>query len=214
MLRGYVRVSTAGQEADLQVRALRAAGVLRPVVEVGSGAGLRPKLEALLSRLQPGEVVVVYKVDRAARSLRDLLRILADVSAAGASFRSLTEPIDTCSASGRLLVQLLGAFAEFERSMIRERCDAGRVAAVARGVRFGRPPLFDLDEAAEIARQVDAGRSVRSLALQFGCDASAIRNAIARARGKQKTRLVAGAVPGRLGLDMPPESGRLPAVGK
>lgn len=188
MLVGYARVSTSGQEVDLQVSALRRAGVRRPVVEVASGAGSRPELERVLSRLRPGDVLLVYKVDRVARSLRDLLRILAHVSDAGASFRSLTEPIDTTSASGRLLVQLLGAFAEFERSMIRERCAAGRDAARGRGVRFGRPPRFTPSQDAAILASVEAGASVHGLARSYGCDPSSIRAAVSRA---QKKRLAA-----------------------
>ncbi|MDO9094587.1 MAG: recombinase family protein [Rubrivivax sp.] len=150
MLHGYARVSTDGQELASQVSALRNSGVRRPVVETASGAAGRPRLELLLARLRPGDVLLVCRVDRLARSLSDLLRVIEAVRAAGAALRSLTEPIETITPVGRLLVQLLGAFAEFERGVIRERCEAGRVDARARGVRFGRPRLFDYDRAAAL----------------------------------------------------------------
>jgi len=148
---GYARVSTVDQDTGLQLRALRLAGVRRIVQETRSGAGVRPELEALLTRLRPGDVLMVYKVDRLARSLADLLRVLQAVADAGASFKSLTEPIETTSPAGRMLVQLLGAFAEFERAIIRERCAAGMVVARQKGVRFGRPPALT-------AAQRDQGR--------------------------------------------------------
>ena len=119
---GYVRVSTRQQETASQVVALRTAGVRRIVEEKASGAG---------------QQLIVYKTDRLARSLRDLLRILDRITAAGATFRSLTEPIETQTPAGRMMVQILGVVAEFERGVILERCNAGRAEAVARGVRFG-----------------------------------------------------------------------------
>jgi DNA invertase Pin-like site-specific DNA recombinase len=103
------------------------------------------------------------------------LRYLQDL---GVSFRSLTEPIDTTHASGRLLVQLLGAFAEFERSMIAERCEAGRRAAMARGVKFGRPHMFDEPQRQRLAKRVISGETRTALAREHGCSVPAICNAI------------------------------------
>ena len=168
-LQGYARVSTTDQDTGLQVRALRAAGVSvrRIVQETRSGALERPALDRLLARLKPGDVLTVYKVDRLARSLAELLRILQRVTDAGASFRSLTEPIDTTSPAGRMLVQLLGAFAEFERAIIRERCAAGMVEARAKGVRFGRPPAFTPVQLKQVAALKARGLTHRAIAARF-----------------------------------------------
>jgi len=177
---GYARVSTTEQGTESQVRALRAAGVRRIVQETRSGAEHRPQLERLLTRLQPGQVLVVYKVDRLARSLADLLRVLQVVQDAGASFRSLTEPIETASPAGRMLVQLLGAFAEFERAIIRERCAAGMEAAKAAGVRFGRPPRLSAAQIADCRRLVESGQTVASVARAAGVHPDTVRRALGR----------------------------------
>lgn len=140
---GYARVSVAAQDTTLQIEALRRAGIRRIREEKAMGAGVaRPVLDSILQALRPGDCLVVYKVDRLARSISDLLAILRRIDQAGARFRSLTEPIETGTPVGRLLVQLLGVVAEFERAMIRERCEAGRRAARERGVTFGRPFVY------------------------------------------------------------------------
>lgn len=138
MLVGYARVSTVSQDTDMQLRALRRAGVRRVFQETTSSVGQRPELQRLLSQIKPGERLVVYKLDRVARSLKDLLLIMERLEGAGAGFQSLTEPIDTASPAGRLMLQMLGAVAEFERSLIRERTIAGQLAAYRRGVALGR----------------------------------------------------------------------------
>lgn len=144
---GYARVSTLQQDTALQRAAFSKAGVRNVVEEKRSGGGIaRPLLEGLLGKLKPGDILYVYKMDRLARSLSDLLRILRVIRAAGAAFRSLTEPMETETPAGELLLHLLGAFAQFERAMIRERCMAGRAAAVERGVVFGRPPTVSAEE--------------------------------------------------------------------
>lgn len=171
MLFGYARVSTHDQDNALQVAALRAAGVHRVFEEKASGVSKRSALEALLYSIRAGDVVVVYKVDRFARSLADLLRVLARIEAAGASFRSLTEPIDTGSPVGRLMLQLLGSFAEFERSVIRERTEAGKRSAMARGVRFGRPRKIDVEALPSMRAQ---GLNARQIAEHFHCDTSTV----------------------------------------
>jgi len=178
---GYARVSTADQGTASQVRALRAAGVRKIVQETRSGAEERPELDRLLTRLRPGQVLVVYKVDRLARSLADLLRVLQAVTDAGASFRSLTEPIETTSPAGRMLVQLLGAFAEFERAIIRERCAVGMVNARANGVRFGRPPRLSAAQIADCRRLVGEGQTLASAAKRYGVH----RDTVARALGRK-----------------------------
>jgi len=143
MLIGYARVSTQHQDTALQREAFKRAGVRKVIEEKRSGGAARPLLEDLLAKLKPGDVLVVYKIDRLARSLVDLLRILDRIASAGATFKSLTEPLETETPVGRMMLQLLGAVAEFERAVIRERCQAGRDAAVERGVRFGARPKHD-----------------------------------------------------------------------
>lgn len=143
---GYARVSSRDQETHLQLDALAKAGVLEVRQEKTSSVGLRPELQKVLSGLQPGDVLVVYKLDRIARSLKDLLGILDRVAASGASIRSLTEPLDTTGPIGMFMVQVLGAVAQLERSMIRERAIAGQVAARMRGVTWGGKPLVLTDE--------------------------------------------------------------------
>ena len=179
MLIGYARVSTVDQETALQRSALDAAGVGRLFEEKRSAGGARPMLEALLYSLRKGDVVLVYKVDRLARSLSDLLRILERIKKAGATFRSITEPIETSTAVGRLMLQLLGSFAEFERAVIRERCDAGRMAARGRGVRFGRPPKLDRERVRLLCQ---AGWSQSAIAREFRCHPSSVNRLIARMR--------------------------------
>lgn len=171
MLVGYARVSTVVQDTALQVSALSAAGVDRLFQEKASGVLKRPALERMLYTLRAGDVVVVYKVDRLARSLSDLLRILARIEQAGAVFKSLTEPIDTGSAVGRLMLQLLGSFAEFERSVINERTEAGKRAAMARGVRFGRPRKIDVSALPGLRAQ---GLNARQIAELFDVDTSSV----------------------------------------
>lgn len=174
---GYARVSTDDQETALQRAALQRAGVIRVVEEKRSGVASRPVLEALLKRLKAGDVLVVYKVDRLARSLVDLLRIIGLVDAAGATLRSLTEPIETVTPLGRLMVQLLGSFAEFERSVTRERCAAGTAAALARGVKWGRPRRLDWDAFAKLSAE---GLKPGEIAARFGCHHTAVRWALKR----------------------------------
>jgi DNA invertase Pin-like site-specific DNA recombinase len=168
---GYARVSGHDQDTSLQVATLRKAGVARIFEEKASGVKKRPALEALLYSIRSGDVIVVYKLDRFARSLADLLRILARIEAAGASFRSLTEAIDTSTPVGRLMLQLLGSFAEFERSVIWERTQAGRKSAVARGVRFGRPRKIDVEALPALTAQ---GLNARQIAELFDCDTSSV----------------------------------------
>ena len=167
MLVGYARVSTLDQETALQLDALRRAGVRRVYEEKRSAVAARPELDSALRALRPGDVLVVYKVDRLARSLSNLLSILRRIDDAGAQFRSLTEPIDTTTAAGRLMLQLLGAFAEFERSLIRERSSAGLVAARERGVKLGRPSKLTAKQGAAICRMVRAGVPKEEVARRF-----------------------------------------------
>lgn len=156
---GYARVSKAEeQDTVLQVRALKLAGVERLFEETASGGRWdRPELHRMLDQLRPGDVLVVWKLDRLSRSLKDLLHIMEKVEAAGAGFRSLTESVDTTTPAGRMMMQLLGSFAEFERSMIRDRTRAGLAAARAEGRIGGRQPKLGPRQQVEIAAMVDSG---------------------------------------------------------
>ena len=131
MLIGYARVSKSlGQDPAMQVQALRAAGAERVFVEHASGGRWdRPELHRLLDTLRAGDVLVVWKLDRLSRSLKDLLTLLDRLQALEVGFRSLTEQIDTTTPAGRMMLQMLGAFAEFEREMTRERTREGLAAA-------------------------------------------------------------------------------------
>ena len=141
MLIGYARVSTDDQDTAAQVAALQAAGCERIFREKASGGHWeRPQFLRLLHQLRAGDVVVVWKLDRLSRSLRDVLTIMEQLGVAGAGFRSLTEAIDTTTPAGRMMMQMVGAFAEFERAMLRERTQAGVDAARQEGRVGGRRP--------------------------------------------------------------------------
>ena len=160
MLLGYARVSKSDdQDPAAQVRALEDAGCRRIFRETASGGRWdRPELHRLLDQLREGDVVVVWKLDRLSRSLKDTLAILEKIEAAGAGFRSLTEAIDTAGPAGRMMMQMLGAFAEFERAMVRERTRAGLQAARSRGRKGGRRPKLTLEQKAEILDMLASGR--------------------------------------------------------
>ncbi len=154
MLVGYARISTQDQNPALQVTALQKAGCERVFVETASGAVAdRPELVAALAFLRAGDTLVVWKLDRLARSLRQLIETVHDLKARGIKFTSLTEALDTNTASGELFFHIFGALGEFERALIRERTRAGLAAALARGRKGGRPKsLSESDLAA--ARQL------------------------------------------------------------
>jgi DNA invertase Pin-like site-specific DNA recombinase len=140
---GYARVSTADQNPDLQVDELNAAGCHRIFVEHATGAQAeRPQLGQALDHLRSGDTLVVWRLDRLARSLRDLINLVTTLEERGVGFRSLHERVDTTSPGGRLVFHLFGALAEFERDLIRERSLAGLAAARARGRNGGRPSVM------------------------------------------------------------------------
>lgn len=144
---GYARVSTAEQSLTLQSDALEAVGCERVFVETASGAQRdRPELERALDYMRPGDTLVVWKLDRLARSMRQLIDTVEMLQSKGMGFRSLTEAIDTTTAGGMLVFHIFGALAEFERAMIRERTKAGLDAARARGRKGGRPPKLSKDK--------------------------------------------------------------------
>ena len=146
---GYARVSTEDQTALPQVQELRAAGCLEILEEQASGGSRsRPILARLIDQLRPGDTLVVVRIDRLARSLSHLLQVIEQLEAKGAHFRSVQDPIDTASPQGKFTLQVLGAAAEFERALIRERTKAGLRSAKAEGRVGGNPGLRARDPGA------------------------------------------------------------------
>ena len=184
---GYARVSTKDQETHLQIDALQRAGVKKIHQEKASSVGSRPELQKCLDSLRAGDVLVVYKMDRIARSLSDLLSILERISKAGAFIRSLTEPLDTSSPMGMFMVQVLGAVAQLERSIIRERTVAGQVSAIKRGVQFGRPKLLSPEREAELLALVDSGVNQSAAAREFGVSLIVVRRLVDERNGRKNT---------------------------
>src|ERR1700730_11152488 len=147
---GYARVSTDDRDTAIQVAALKTAGCERIYREKASGGRWdRPELHRLLDQLRKGDVLVVWKLDRLSRSLRDVLIIMERLADAKAGFRSLTEAMDTTTLAGRMMMQMVGSFAEFERAMLRERTKIGLDTARREGRIGGRPPKLTPQQQAE-----------------------------------------------------------------
>jgi DNA invertase Pin-like site-specific DNA recombinase len=185
MLIGYARVSKSdSQETAPQMRALKDAGCARLFEEAASGGRWeRPELHKMLDQLRAGDTLVVWKLDRLSRSLKDLLTILERVDAIGAKFRSLTESVDTSGPAGRMLMQMLGSFAEFERAMIRERTRAGLHEARARGRVPGRKPKVTAEQQKEIVEAVSSGRKTAAeIARLFKVHRGTISRIVSQAR--------------------------------
>jgi DNA invertase Pin-like site-specific DNA recombinase len=155
MFIGYARVSTTEQDTAAQTAALKTAGCARIFHEKASGGRWdRPELLRLLDQLRPDDVLVVWKLDRLSRSLRDVLTLMERLAVAQVGFRSLTEAIDTTSPAGRMMMQMVGAFAEFERAMLRERTRAGLEQAKQEGRVGGRRRKLSDHQQAEILRML------------------------------------------------------------
>src|SRR6516165_5399245 len=176
MIIGYARVSTDGQTLDSQQAALRNAGAERVFAEKISGTVTdRKALAKAIAEIGEGDVLLVTRLDRLARSTRDLLNVLASVSEKGAGFRSLADAmIDTTSPHGKLIIAVLGALAEFERSMILARTADGRARAQARGVQFGRKPKLSQFQIAEAIRRRDNGELLADIGRSYGVSHSTI----------------------------------------
>jgi DNA invertase Pin-like site-specific DNA recombinase len=173
---GYARVSTDGQSVADQVATLKAAGASKVFSEKASGAKTdRPALARTIKSLGAGDTLLVCRLDRLARSTRDLLNTLHTVGEAGASFRSLGDSwADTTTAHGRLMLTILGGLAEFERSLIASRCDAGIKRARAAGIRFGRKPKLTTYQKGEAVKLRDAGQPQRLIAQTFNVSQATI----------------------------------------
>ena len=173
---GYARVSTRGQDLALQLDALEQAGCERVYKDVGSGTiRRRPELEACLDYLRTGDTLVVWRLDRLGRSLRHLVEIIGELQEREIAFRSLTEAIDTGTPAGRLQLHLFTALAEFERELIRERSQAGREAARARGRHGGRPKLITPEKlAAAVAMRAQGELTMAQIASTLGVGRSTL----------------------------------------
>jgi DNA invertase Pin-like site-specific DNA recombinase len=172
----YARVSTDGQTLEHQIAALKKAGARKVFAEKQSGARSdRPQLKKCIGALGPGDKLLVTRLDRLARSTRDLLNALHQISEKGAAFRSLGDPwADTTSPHGRLMLTVLDGLAEFERSLIIARTGEGRRRAMANGVVFGRPRLLDNFQAKEALRRLKAGEAPSLIARTFRCSSKTI----------------------------------------
>ena len=190
MLIGYARVSTQDQNTVAQIAALKSSGCELIFQEKASGGRWdRPELHRLLEQLRKGDVLVVWKLDRLSRSLKDVLTLMEKIDQAGAGFRSLTEVIDTTSPGGRMMMQIVGTFAEFERAMLRERTRNGLDAARKQGRIGGRRPKLNTHQQKEIFRLVNSGQKTAADAARlFNVHPATVSRLMQQ--GKNNNRLV------------------------
>src|SRR6516165_3864008 len=178
---GYARVSSKAQDHAAQVEARQAAGCERIFSEKASGKSTdgRPEFKKLLKALLPGDVVVVTNLDRLARSSRDLHNILHELEGLSCGFVSLGETwCDTTTDVGRLMLTIMGGIAEFERGLIRKRCEEGIERAKRKGTKFGRPTALDTGQRRRIAERYAAGETMAELAREYGCGEATIWRAL------------------------------------
>lgn len=188
MIFGYARASTSDQNLDAQRDALTATGAERIFADKVTGkVRQRPELNRLLEHLREGDVVVVTKYDRLARSLTDLLAIVAGIRERGAGFRSLAEDIDTTTPAGRLIFHVFGSIAEFERERIAERTREGLDAARRRGRIGGRPPALTAAQRDEVQSMKEAGRSIAEIARLFNVSPNTVRRTYSLAQSTHKS---------------------------
>jgi DNA invertase Pin-like site-specific DNA recombinase len=195
VLIGYARVSTRDQSLDLQLDALARAGCERVFSDEASGARPdRPGLAQALSHLRGGDTLVVWKLDRLGRTVRQLVGLVDELRARDVAFRSLTDAIDTSTPAGRFFFHMMGALAEMERDLVRERTSAGLAAARARGRKGGRRPKLSARQVAHARRLLDdPGTSVTDVAASLGVARSTLYRALdARKGGGQYGSLPAG----------------------
>jgi DNA invertase Pin-like site-specific DNA recombinase len=167
---GYARVSSTTQDYQTQIERLRAAGCERVYAEKASAKSTngRPELAKAIKALEPGDTLVTIKLDRLARSIRDLFGILDQIKAVDATFKALDDPwCDTTTAQGELFLTIMGGLGEFERKLIRQRCDEGIARAKAQGRQFGRPSRLDAGQKRKIAERYAAGETMADLAREY-----------------------------------------------
>src|SRR5262245_19640702 len=174
---GYARVSSDTQDYAAQIDALKAAGCERVYSEKASGKSTngRPELGKLLKRIEHGDIVVVCKLDRVARSARDLLNIIHELKERSCGFISLSDSwCDTTSETGRFMLVIMSGIAELERDLIRKRCQAGIERAKANGKQFGRTPVLDASQRRKIAERYANGETMAELAREYECGEATI----------------------------------------
>jgi DNA invertase Pin-like site-specific DNA recombinase len=176
---GYARVSTSDQTPALQLAALKKERCKRIFTDKARGVSRkRPELAKCLKSLKPGDVLVVWKLDRLGRSLRDLITLLDDLKGQGVKFKSITEAVDTETPTGRAMWQMVGVLAELERSLIQERTKAGRDEAMRRGVKMGRKPKLSLPQVAHARKLIEKGESPAVVAKLLGVARSTLYAAL------------------------------------
>ena len=178
---GYARVSSGDQDFDGQVERLKAASCERIFSEKASGKSTngRHQLARAVQALRPGDTLVTVKLDRLARSIRDLLHLLDQVKDAGARFRALDDPwCDTTTPQGELILTVMGGLAEFERKLIRQRCGEGIKRAKAKGTKFGRRSVLDASQRKKVAERYAAGETMAQLAADYACGEATIWRAL------------------------------------
>lgn len=173
---GYARVSTLDQNLDLQMQALKKAGCQKIFYEKVSGAvRQRPEFQQMLDQLREDDTVIVWRLDRLARSTRHLLETMETIRVAGARFQSLSEPwADTTTHAGKMIMTVFAGIAEFERDLILERTQAGRIAAKTNGVRFGRPPKLNPEQSRLAQQLIEEGKAAREIADTFNVHVATI----------------------------------------
>lgn len=187
---GYARVSTLKQKLELQIEALQKEGCDEIFSEKISGKNKeRREFLKLLSIIQPGDTIVVTKLDRASRSLRDLLNILSGLTSRQVIFKSLHENIETGTITGKLLLNILGTIAEFERDLINERTTLGREAARESGVKFGRPFKITKEVMENINRFSENGNSIKEIAMLTGLSVPSVYRALSQSRKAKEQAL-------------------------
>jgi len=189
MLVGYARVAAADRNAAIQQAALTAAGCERIFADEGvsGGAIKRPALEKALAALNTGDVLVVWRLDRLGRSLSHLVQLAKLLGGGGIGFKSLSESIDTAAASGRQFFCIMGALADFERSLIIERTRAGMVAARQRGAKAGRKPKLTPEQIEYARKLIDAGEGPREVAKTLGVGLATLYRRIPAAASNRNT---------------------------
>jgi DNA invertase Pin-like site-specific DNA recombinase len=177
---GYARTSTDDQTTALQLAALKKAGCKTIHEDKGISGAVRkrPALTRCLAALKEDDTLIVWKLDRLGRSLRDLIDLLDDLRARGVRFQSLTEAIDTETPTGRAMWQLVGVLAELERSLITERTRAGVKEAQRRGVKFGRRPKLSLAQIKHARQQIERGERVQHVADLLKVDRTTLYRAL------------------------------------
>jgi DNA invertase Pin-like site-specific DNA recombinase len=185
---GYARVSTVGQNLDMQIAALEKSDCDRIFVEKVSGVKERPQLQAALKYMRAGDTLIVYKFDRIGRSLKDLVNIFADLQKRDIGLISLNDNIDASSNSGKFMMNVFAALAEFERTIIIERCQAGREEAKRKGKQFGRPKGIPKDKIAACSSLYNSGLTITAIQKQLNIKSKSTVYRLLRLNGIEPSR--------------------------